>query len=90
VQVPEGIPVKRAFGVKVDSSGKVVAFGYEFHLTIGELRKLPHGRWHAIATPPAARGARDLLDSPVDRPELAIEALVRHAGLRGEYSVRHL
>lgn len=72
---------RRRFRVRIEASGEVVAYGYEFYLRLGRMKELPQGGWQAVTM-----GHRPL-DSPVPQREAAVDLLVRHAGLRGPYDV---
>jgi hypothetical protein len=71
------------YGVEIDANGSVIAFGNGWFEELGAVTSLGLGDWGATDL-----YGRHVLDVPVNQRALAVQALVRAAGLGSEYVIR--
>ena len=73
------------YGIEIDRAGRATAFGDGWFRELGVVSASGLGDWQATNA-----DGRPLLEPTVNQRELAIQTLVRAAGLGNEYVLRNL
>ena len=71
------------YGIEVDEAGEALALGSGWWRALGRIEKHDGMGWRAMGP-----DGEDVLEVGVNARELAVQALVRKAGLDGDYVIR--
>ena len=71
------------YGIEIDQDGNATAFGNGWFRELGSIVPGDLGDWQAMDV-----HRHPILDVPVNQRDLAVQALVRAAGLGNEYVIR--